>query len=213
MAEVNLIPADFRSFKELKKKVRLFIVSYLALVCVAGGGKVWIEYIYTYEKKQLENLKTEENSILEKRRVFDELNAQKIELEKYHGKLASLRGGPKAEHMFVVLDKSINDQVWISTLKFFRAGENEPQSTVKKTYSYLILPQENTSNSQWENQVRMDVKGQALDHSALADFVNMLHDQREVADVKIKNTRIMPFMKNKVIAFDLSIKVNTEQKG
>ena len=209
MSEVDLIPEEFRQFKLLKQRVKYFIVLYVIIIVVIGFAKLWLVNTVNSENDLLTTLKTEENSILGNRQVIDGLQAKRDELDTYLAVLESLRGGPKAEHMFVALDRAINDSVWITRWKFMRAGEKTGSNSANHSVGYFVVPKAQVKPvDQWSNQVRMEIAGQALTHSALADFVTKLVSQSEVADVRLQSTSIKPFLSGQAIAYDLSVKIH-----
>jgi hypothetical protein len=57
----------------------------------------------------------------------------------------------------------------------------------------------------------MEISGQALTHSALAEFVNTLQDQEEIAEVKLQSTSENPYLADYAIAYQLSVRVNAPE--
>lgn len=215
MSEVDLIPTEFRRTQLLRKRLKACAIGYVAMVVLLLTAKLWLGYNLKIENKWIETLKAEENSILQQRQTYDELQTKRKRLEEYLGILKTLRGGPKAEQMFVVIDRAINDSVWISNLKFLRAGEKTASPPQRQNVGYMVVvPKgEATQEDQWTNDIRMEISGQALSHSALADFVNGLQDQKEIVEVKLQSTTENKYMSGFAISYQISVRVGSSPGG
>jgi len=216
MAEVDLIPKEFRRAQRLKRGLKACAIAYAVLVVTILTAKLLLGYTLKSEKGKIDALQSKENSILQQRQSYDELQAQRTHLEEYLTILQTLQGGPKAEEMFVVIDRAINDSVWITNLKFFRAGEKTAAKSEKQSaggYMVLVPKGEKSAEEQWTNEVRMEITGQALNHSALAGFVKALQDQKEIAEVKLQNTSEKPYLSDYAISYQISVRVDSSAGG
>lgn len=211
MSEVDLIPAEFRQTQRLLKTLKVITICYMVMVVLLLTSKLWLEYNLKIEKNTIDSLQAEENSILQQRQSYEDLQAQRTRIEEHLSILNTLRGGPKAEQMFVVIDQSINDAVWITHWKFFRAGEKTVAGPQPPGSGYVLgVPTGNTSpGEQWSNEIRMEITGQALNHSALADFVMGLQAQKGVSEVKLQNTAQNPYMSGYAISYQISVKIGS----
>lgn len=211
MSEVDLIPTDFRNSQRLMERLKASAIGYLVLVILLLIAKFMLGYNLKNEQHRIDTLKSEENSILQQRQIYDQLQVQQSRLEKYLEILSTLRGGPKAEQMFVVIDRAINEAVWITNWKFFRAGEKTtPQPKNQRVGYFVVVPkEEEVSEEQWNNEIRMEIAGQALSHSALADFVNTLQDQPEIIEVKLQSTSEKPYMTDYAISYQIFVRVGS----
>ncbi len=213
MSEVDLIPAEFRQGQRLRMRLKAAALTYGVLVAVLLVAKLGLGHALKQEQQRIDTLTAEENAILKQRQSYDELQSRRGKLQEYLEVLKGLRGGPKAEQMFVVLDRAINDQVWMTSWRFLRAGEEPAAAPDKPASGYLgaVSATEAPRPEQWRNALRMEISGQALTHSALAEFVNTLQDQREIAEVKLQSTSENPYLSDYAIAYQLSVRVNAQE--
>jgi hypothetical protein len=56
----------------------------------------------------------------------------------------------------------------------------------------------------------MEIRGQAVDHSTLAQFVSRLLDQPRIEQVRVVNTRVRPLAAVEVVDFELAVVVRTD---
>lgn len=213
MSEVDLIPAEFRRGQRLKMRLKAAAFAYGVLLAVLLVAKLGLGHALRHEQQRIDTLTAEENAILQQRQSYDELQGRRGKLQEYLAVLKGLRGGPKAEQMFVVLDLAINDQVWMTSWRFLRAGEEPAAAPGKPAAGYLavVTAGEAARPEPWQNAVRMEISGQALTHSALAEFVNSLQDQEEIAEVKLQSTSENPYLADYAIAYQLSVRVNAPE--
>lgn len=215
MSEVDLIPTDFRNSQRLRAHLKVFGVAYVVVVGLLLIARLWLGYNLKNEQNRIDTLKSEENFILQQRQSYDQLQAERTRLQGYLTILENLRGGPKAEQMFVVIDRAINDDVWITNWKFLRAGEKAAVLPQRQSVGYfVVVPKgEVSQEEQWTNEIRMEITGQALNHSALAIFVNDLQDQEEIIEVKLQSTSERPYLSDYAISYQLFVRVGAVKGG
>lgn len=215
MSEVDLIPAGFRRTQRLRARLQACAIGYVVLVVLLLTAKLMLSHNLQREKNWIDTLQVEENSILEQRQSYDELKSQRKRLEEYLAILKTLRGGAKAEQMFVVIDRAINDAVWISSLKFLRAGEKTAPPAQPQPVGYMVVAPSGPAaqEGQWTNAIRLEISGQALNHSALADFVSGLQDQEEIAEVKLQSTTEKPYLAGYAIFYQISVRLKSSAGG
>jgi hypothetical protein len=56
----------------------------------------------------------------------------------------------------------------------------------------------------------MEIRGQAVDHSALARFVDRLIDEPRIEQVRIVKTRMQTYAAARVLDFELAVVVRTD---
>lgn len=214
MAEVDLIPADFRRRQGQRRRLQTAAWAFGCLVLVLLGARLWLGQALQGEKARLAALTTAENLILQQRQTVEQLKARRDRLQEHLTLLDTLRGGPKVEQLFVALDRAINEAVWVVSWQFLRAGEKAVSSPVKPANGYLVSASgAATRPESGDNEIRMTINGQALSHSALADFVNALQDQPEIREVKLQSTAEGPYRSGLAIAYELSVLVAAGEEG
>ncbi len=209
MAEVDLIPEDYRQAANLKRfSKKLFLVFAITILLVALG-KGLLSFLVAMENKRTMTLETGEVLIVEQRNLLEKLGAQQADLQQRLAILDSLRGGPPAERMFHIIDRVVNQSVWFTSLRFKRTGEDLQALAKSRNTGYFRVVQQtdNRQHGEWQGQMRMEINGQALNHSALADLVKKLLDQQEVHDVHILNTSTLQYPSGQVTAYKLVVTI------
>ena len=127
--------------------------------------------------------------------------------------LRTLRDGPPAQQMFVVMDKVLDKGTWFSRWSFMRAGEfKDVGSEISKSTLIKIVSEERKQKQDraWKLNTHMQLNGQALDHTYLASFVNRLITQSEIDDVKVIKTSTMLRQNVDIVDFSLAVTVNND---
>jgi Tfp pilus assembly protein PilN len=212
MSEMNLIPSDYQQQLQVRGWVRKSLLVYAVLIAVIVGGKVTLSLGISGENARIGTLRASKRVTLNQLAFIQNLHARKAEAEKRLEILAGLRGGPAAEEMFVTMDRALDRDVWFHTWSFRRAGEIvevEPQ-TVGTGY-FIVIPksQKQDQDKAWRLQTHMEIKGQARNHSALANFVKRLVGQPEIEDVRVLNTTLRRYTRSQVVDFDLAVVVDS----
>ncbi len=214
MSEIDLIPNDCRESIQRRKVGKRFLYIFVCMIFAIALGKGWLEYLLKNEKMETDTLKNGEVFILNQRAIYEELNSKHNDLSKRLELLDLLRGGPSAELMFSVIDRAMNSSVWFTNLKYLRAGEDQiREPTTKNTGYFIVVPkdQKKSETSPWQSLMRMDIKGEALSHSALADFVKKLIEQPEIKDVQIQSTSTRRYAAGHVVEYSIAALINVEE--
>ena len=113
--------------------------------------------------------------------------------------------------MFTTIDHAMTDaDVWFETWEYQRVSSPVEQNIQpSKNGNLFILPAGNgtTTDTAWEIETHMTIKGQAKDHSALSRFVRRLSNQPEIHNIKILNTATAAHMN--VVDFNIAVTVIT----
>jgi len=210
MHDIDLIPADYRRRRSLQRVLRIYLVLLAAVVAAVALGRVGLGQVLRAEQARVGELKTGEVQLLEQRRRLEELGASREDLRGRLALLEALRGGPPVQRMFEVVDRALNPAVWFTDWKFVREGEAGQAAEGGQAGYFLIVPRgERTSSEEpWRELTRMEIRGQALSHAALADFVRGLLGQPEIADVHLLNTKTRQYRAGGVIEYELAVEID-----
>lgn len=214
MSEIDLIPESYRRERWVKRRVKQFGVVYGALLICIVGAKSFVHLSINEQTLEVERLRNDKQSVLEQRARLDELHGEKAKLEERLAVLEGLRGGPPSKQVFLGIDGALNGKVWFVDWTFKRAGEFvEPKAATVNTGYFIIVPEDetNTSARAWQMRTHMEIKAQALDHSALADFVRRLSQQKIIENVKVLDTRSQRKNAISVVDFELAVVVRGEK--
>lgn len=215
MAEVDLIPYEFRRSQRRRESIKAWLSGYLLLLVLLLTAKLWLGSALRCEKREISTLQAEETALRQERQRLHELEKQRQLLLEHLGVLNFLRGGPRAEEMFVVIDRAINPAVWISGWKFLRTEEQVAGAPAPSNPAFTLLAKsESGADAQEEHKgPRMEISGQALSHSNLADFVATLQEQQEIAEVKLQNAIEKPYLSGHAIFYQMTLRVTSAQKS
>ncbi len=212
MREIDLVPADYRQILLLRRVFKRFILLFVCILVVVGGGRLWLNYLLKTEKSMIAGLEAGESVIIGQKKIYDELQVEKKELTKRLAVLDVLRSGPQAVRLFEVVDRSLNPGIWFTDWEFIReAKKKKKKHPAQIQTGYFVMATLDEAGSeeeeQWRKSMHMDIKGQALNHAALAGFVRKLLAQPEIEDVKVLNTASNIHSGAEIVTFDLAVVV------
>ena len=209
MAEVDLIPDDYHQAANLKRFSKKIFFVFAIIMLLVALGKGLLSFLVAMENKRTMTLETSEVLIVEQRNLLEKLRTQKTDLQQRLTLLNSLRGGPQAEKMFRIIDRVVNQSVWFTSLRFKRTGEDLQALSKNRNTGYIRVVQQtdNRQRGELQGQMQMEINGQALNHSALADLVKKLLNQPEVQDVHILNTSTLQYTSGQITAYKLMVTI------
>ncbi|MEE8041703.1 MAG: hypothetical protein V3T15_02780 [Pseudomonadales bacterium] len=205
--DIDLIPTDYRA--------RLWRLRWLKGCGTVIGGIVTATVISYAALSVLEQVASSQLDTLQQRRditsqqqtFIQQLSREKEELERQWTLLNDLKRGTDAEGIFRALDRAfIDDSIWFDEWEFNRRGVPVTNDT-RQQHGVLIPSPGSKSNQMRLIETHMNIRGEALDHVALADFVRRLLAQPEIADVKVRRTSRRQVRQARIIAFDLAVLV------
>ena len=213
MSEVDLIPEDYRQVMCLRRFVRSFFIAFSVVVLLVSFGKGLLNLLVAREKSATVALEAGKTSVVSQRAELEKLRARQAELQERLAILESLRGGPPAERMFEIINRAVNESVWFTSLKFNRAPEGLAVKGPNADPAFFRAgpTDENRGNSEQQGRIRLEISGQALNHSALANLVKRFLDQQEIEDVHIVNTSTLHYPAGQVVAYNLVVLINSRE--
>ena len=216
MAEIDLIPSDYRHYLRMRSWLVTFAVVFgLVLVAVAGARFVVAQRVGA-ETARIDELRATKQVTLNQLSLIQELHGRKGKAEERLQILGGLRGGPAAEKIFWTIDRALAGDIWFRSWSFRRAGELvevEPQAV--ETGYFIIVPKEanQSQDKAWRLQTHMEIKGQARDHTALAGFVKRLLLEPGIDDVRVINTSLRRYTTTELVDFELAVMVDSRPEG
>ena len=210
--EIDLAPTDYRQALFLQRAIKRFVLLFVCILAVIGGGRLWLNHLLKIEKSMIARLEAGESVVIGQKKIFDELHIEKKELKKRLAVLDVLRSGPQAVRLFEVVDRSLNPGIWFTDWKFVREAKKKKKkhsAHIQTGYFVMATLDEAVSEEeeQWRKSMHMDIKGQALNHAAMADFVKKFLAQPEVEDVKVLSTSSSGHSGAEIVGFDLAVVV------
>ncbi len=208
MSDIDLIPGHYRRVQRLRRTLRKLAGAAAVLVVLVSGAKVGLVQGIQKKERELTRLKNVRSGLLSQMVRVKELEAKRARIDQQLSILSELRGGISAKQTLLAVDRALNAQVWFSSWTFYRAGQLvEEASTARNTGYFIVVPPESSDETEttWQLDTHMEIRGQAASHSALARFVRELVEQPEVEDVRIVNTRVRGSTGAQVASFELAV--------
>ncbi len=213
MAELDLIPQDYRNWLKQRWMFRQYIIAFavLNLLVLTSSG-----VLAQMSKSAMETVRElqSQSAITEQQQVqLEQLREQQNEYERRWSLLRGLRAGAAVEDIFRIIDRSLtNNDLWFVDWRFRRAGVVVDGETRDVETGYFLIVLEDGSyngNTEWQVETHMTVTGQARDHQALSNFVRALFEQDSIRDVSVQKTSLIDYAGGRVVEFELTIILNS----
>jgi hypothetical protein len=211
MAEIDLIPTDYRKRIWLRGRARAVVAVTLVLGLLQLATAGLIHYRSGTLDTRVAALESRQAITRQQHAKLALLDTTRKELESRLALLAGLRGGAAARTMFEAVDRAlVKNEIWFLDWEFNRDGSvvEPPGQTASNGY-FIIIPagKDAKKSAAWKIDTNMRIRGQASDHSALSRFVRRMYQQPEIQDVRIINTVLATNSRN--VNFNLAVTVNT----
>lgn len=185
MAEIDLIPADYRNERALLRTIRTVGIVVLALVCAAAALSGVLRHAAAGVRSEMQRLEATASLVNQQRSAIAGLAQRKAALK---AKLSLLRGlrsnGAVAETLLTVGHAVPEASVWLLEWRFQRLGA--VVATIPDGASdYFVVGDEDPGTSR-AVRVEMTIVGQAHDHSAVSAFVSGLLGAPGIEDVRVQ---------------------------
>ncbi len=213
MAEIDLVPIDYRRSLQLRTWLRRFAGLYVALAVGIVAARALLSWELSARFRAVEELEAAERARLAQEAELSQLRRETRAARRHLSILSGLRGGISAQDMFVSMDRALDGRVWFVDWTFRRAGElvDEDPKGVQTGY-FLVIPidEESEPKRAWRMETHMEIQGRARDHSTLAGFVSRLLDEPRIGQVRIVKTQMREIAAVEVVDFELAVVVRTE---
>ena len=214
MAELDLIPQDYRSRLQRRSELRRFVIAFAVLNVIVLVSTGAFSQLTKQASSRIAELKSQ-NAITEQQQLrLETLTGEQQEYERRWSLLQGLRAGAAIEDIFAIIDRAVvGDNLWFENWSFRRAGvvvDGETRGV--ETGYFVIVPPDGRPNEpgDWQVETHMVLEGRALDHQALSTFVRALFEQPDIKDVSVRETSLTNYADGRVVSFDLTIVLNSE---
>lgn len=214
MAELDLIPEDYRNRLKRSAQLRQYVIAFAILNIVILASAGLLGQLSKQASVRIQALKSQSAITEQQQLQLEELSAQQNEYEQRWSLLRGLRAGAAVEDIFRIIDRAlINDDLWFENWSFRRAGvvvDGETRGV--ETGYFVIVPADEQSGETpaWQVETHMVLEGRALDHQALSTFVRALFEQPDIKDVSVQSTSLTDYANGRVVSFDLTIILNSD---
>ena len=218
MNEIDLFPEELRKQLLFTRWFKRAAISAVLVTLVSGGGFFALRQVNAQVDEQISYYQNQREISNANRQQLKILSQQRQDLQQQLNLLGGLRSGASAEQMFVMIDRALpGPQVWLTNWKFRRAGTQVAvtEETVNTGY-FIVVPAGSSARQEetWKIETQMHIQGQALDHSAMSEFVLNLTLQPEIENVRIVNTSLRKSNNDiKLVDFSLDIIVSLRENS
>lgn len=216
MADLDLIPNDYRNWLIQQAVVRKYVIG-LALLCLLiVAGATLLGKTAQQAQARIVQLKTENAITQQQQAQLQQLKEQQAEYERQWSLLRGLRAGAAVDDIFSLIDRSlIAGDLWFLDWSFRRAGVivDGEQRGVETGYFIIVAEDSDPfANPDLEVETHMTIHGQARDHQALSKFVRALFEQQDIKDVNVQKTSQVNYANGHAVDFDMTIVLNSALK-
>lgn len=213
MAEIDLIPVDYRNWLTQQSLLRRYIAAVIAVNLLIVGAGVALGHSAGEAREKAVELKTASAITQQQQAQLEHLKSQESEYERRWSLLRGLRAGAAVDEVFTLIDKSlVAGDLWFLEWTFRRAGVIVDGQQRGIETGYFIIVDENAdplANPNLEVETHMTINGQARDHQALSRFVRALFEQRDIKDVNVQRTSQTAYGSGRVVEFDITVVLNS----
>ena len=215
MAELDLIPQDYRQLQRARIQVKLFFVILIMFLIAIVIGKLLINGHIDELGKTISNFEQKGLLIHQQQQMLAELEQKQLKIKERVNILRSLRDGPSAKQMFQVVDQALIDGTWFKRWSFKHDGKLSDANNseeINTGYFIIIKDEKNPAREKkWQLNTHMEISGEALNHTILAGLVNNFVISPEIDNVRILNTSLIKYTTGELVDFNLAIVVNNQK--
>lgn len=214
MAELDLIPQDYRNRLTQRRTLRQHVIAFALLNILVLSLSGVVAQLSRQAVQRVQELQSQ-SAITEQQQLrLEELSTEQTEYERRWSLLRGLRAGAAVEDIFRIIDRAlVTDNLWFVKWNFRRAGVVVDGETrgVETGYFVVVSAEEQSSETpEWQVETHMTLEGRARDHQALSTFVRSLFEQSDIKDVRVQRTSLTNYANSRVVSFDLTIVLSSQ---
>jgi Tfp pilus assembly protein PilN len=218
MAEIDMIP---RSFHLARRRGLVLRQLAIAAVSVLGAGLLaylLLAWRIAVEQPSVTRLRVSTGQSAALHAELEALGVRRNALEARLAVFSALRGAGDVTHVMTALDRALPQGVWFTQMQFYRDKQlASPAPTTSGAVAplggvSLAVPVDATGKASatetttWRIGKNLDISGDALDHAALATFLQQLGAQPGVAEVRFLKSAPQASDGVQRVAFNLTMR-------
>lgn len=202
MTEINLIPRDYGEAKRLRRWLRRFGLALAMVAASTAIGRGWIAVRLSDERPSVEQLREQAKQAADRQARLAALELRRSAAATRLASLQALREGTAWVAMFRAIDHAYNRKLWFDELAFARALRiDSPPPSVSAAGDAAIPPAKGALPRISQG---FDIKGHALDHAAITEFMRAIGERPGVAAVRLTDTGLRKYSTQEVVDFGLA---------
>jgi stage V sporulation protein SpoVS len=208
MADIDLIPQDYKNSLIEQSVARWSVIISVIVVSSCFAIYLGLKLLSNTSRDNIEVLQNQRSvSAAQNERLNLIVNTEK-QLRNQLDMVRRLNKGAQIAQIFQVIDDAfVADGLWFLEWRFERQGISQSGNSSGTNTGYIIVvdPDKKSKEDNWAKATNMVVKGQAVDHAYVAQFVSNLIAHPNVNDVRIMMTEQRTLNSLPVIEFQLAI--------
>ena len=202
MTDINLIPRDYSEARRLRRWLRSFGLALALVAAVTAIGRGWIALRLSDALPSVEHMRQQVKLAVDRQSQLAALDARKATADSRLASLHALRDNATWVAMFQAIEHAYNRNLWFDELAFSRIIqiESPPPGTPPAALAVGLLPV--TAPPRIGHS--FEIKGHALDHAAIGDFMRSIAEQPGVGAVRLTDTGLRRYSTIEVVDFSLA---------
>lgn len=202
MAEIDLIPREYSEGRRLSRRLRNFGLAMAAVAAATVIARGWIALRLADERPTVERMRQQVKLAVDRQSQLAALDARRTAAESRLAALHALRDNATWVAMFQAVDHAYNRNLWFDELAFSRIIQIEslPSGSPPDTNAASGRP----ATTPPRISDGFEIKGHALDHAAIGDFMRSIGEQPGVAGVRLSDTGLRRYSTIEVVDFSLA---------
>jgi HAMP domain-containing protein len=206
VAEIDLIPADYRLERRRESALRRLAVAAGAVLLVGVTASGGLAYAASRVHAQVSQLEFARRMSDQQRTELSNLQNEHARLEQQWVRLQALRGGDDIGTLFVLIDRTIpTGDLWFDRWELQRAEAPQSRPATVSTGYRAVAPAAAPPVEANVARAQMRIVGQARDYEALSHFVRALYESPDVQDVHLERTDLRRYTTTSVVAFEIAV--------
>ena len=196
----DLIPEEYRRTLRLGRWLRALCWACALFAVLAGLARLGLAHLIRAEQAGLAASRQLQAASGAQRAKLADLRARKDAVERQLRALATLRDPAVLDELFFAIDAAATGKVWFDEFNFTRDGESiEAKPEAREAGRSISVPPgaaiaqagqgtASAAEPAWRARPHAQIRGQALDHSTLAEFINRFGSQPGIGPVRLIDT-------------------------
>lgn len=213
MAEMDLIPDDYRRDLGQRKTMRNFIAVCVLALCCIGLGKLLLTSLIWRENVQVVNLEQQQKVSELNKSKSEEYRQQMQVTEQQLAALDELRGRDRVALLLQAIDNTHDEGIWFDSVRFMRRNGTTGTLNAPNASGIIVVPSDAEAKAALQISQGAEIVGHAINHTVLAEFMRKLGTQSGVADLRLLQTGTRAYATTQVVDFSLTLEVNEKARA
>lgn len=203
MADIELIPRDYRAQRQLRQWLQRLAVGLALLLLLAGGARAWLAWKLAVERPLVEQLRQGEQAAAQREARVAALRARKGEADVHRTGLREIREAAGWDRIFHAIDNAWSPGIWLESLAYHREIDL-PAAAAPGGLPAAAAAAVPASAPEPRLRHRFELQGLAVAHPSVTEFMRALGGQAGVGPLSLAETRLRRQGSAEVVEFQLS---------